>query len=360
MHASGSKRHGRCDRIALRLAALAALALLAACNRPFEIPEPPAAEPVAEQAPAPEPPAMPAPVVKPRPAPRPPPPPPAAPVEPRPVAILVSSQAAGYQAVADALIALLGDRKHRLYQLDGKSAGLADTFAEIAALGNEPLAVAIGLPAARAVSTFHAGPAVFCQVFNYQAEDLDMTRMRGVAAFAPLDLQLQAWKQMSPELTRVAAILGEDHDDLLADATAAADQMGVQLEHRVAGSDREALYVFKRLAPEIDGLWLFPDNRVLSAGVIREMLGYALRRNVQVVVFNPTLLKLGALMSASTQPEDIATTVLRVLDAAGDGEIQSIPALTRLSQMDIRVNAAVAERFGVTASANALQLVRSP
>jgi hypothetical protein len=52
--------------------------------------------------------------------------------------------------------------------------------------------------------------------------------------------------------------------------------------------------VFKRLAPQIDGLWLVPDDRILSPAVLRELLNYAVSHGVRVCVFSDTLLQWGA------------------------------------------------------------------
>ena len=35
----------------------------------------------------------------------------------------------------------------------------------------------------------------------------------------------------------------------------------------------------------IDGLWLLPDNRILSPDVVREMMSYSAKHKKQVVVF---------------------------------------------------------------------------
>jgi ABC-type uncharacterized transport system substrate-binding protein len=361
MQASGSRCREHRYFFVGKAVALAALLSLGACNAPFEIPEAPPQQPVETPTKPVEPVEIPPPAAATTPKPAPQPPVPAVPPEPAtppgPVAIVVSSPAAGYQTVAAALVQQLGEREHHVYELAGDTVDVEQIFAAIRKLNN-PLTVAIGLPAAQAVSRLHNGPAVFCQVFNYAPEHLALTRMRGVAAFPPLDLQIEAWKAISPKLMNVGAIVGPGHDELMSNATFAATAAGVDLQHLVAGSDREALYVFKRMAADLDGLWLFPDNRILSASVLREMLGYALRRDVQVLVFNPSLLKLGALLSASSQADDIAATVLQLLDAMATEEPSSLPELTNLSAMEVELNPSVAGQFGVVAGGAQRRVMR--
>ena len=96
--------------------------------------------------------------------------------------------------------------------------------------------------------------------------------------------------------------------------------------------------MFKRLASEVDGLWLMPDNRVLSPAVLRELLSYASSHGVGVLAFNESLLSWGALLSASSLPADVAETVRSVLDQVVAGQTQSLPAMTPLSVLTLRIN----------------------
>lgn len=100
--------------------------------------------------------------------------------------------------------------------------------------------------------------------------------------------------------------------------------------------------MFRRLVPDIDGLWLFPDNDILSPGVIRGMLEYGAEHDVQSLVFNASLLDWGAYVSMRPRPNDVAATVAGVLRAAAGGRRDDLPAVTPLTDMEIRVNEDVA------------------
>jgi ABC-type uncharacterized transport system substrate-binding protein len=151
----------------------------------------------------------------------------------------------------------------------------------------------------------------------------------------PLDLQLDAWLELNPNLSSVGAIVGPGHEHLVEEATAAAAAGGVRFQHHVAESDRETLYLFTRLVPDIDGFWLFPDNRVLSADILRQMLDYAKRHRVQVAVFNDTLLPLGATISVTAVDDDIAATVIDVAQKLLEGYGENIPDLSPLSEVRV-------------------------
>ncbi len=250
------------------------------------------------------------------------------------VAIVLSSRVPAYEDVALALGELLEEID--VYDLSDKSLTQKDAFDAIRN-SDAQVVVAIGLHAATFAQAITELPVVFSQVFN--DNNLSGENLKGVAAIPPLDLQLQAWRQINPELRNVGAILGEGHERLIEEAIRATNANGLQLHYRLAKSDRETLYLFTRLVPDIDGFWLFPDNRILSSSILREILSYATRHRLQVAVFNDSLLALGAAISTTSVNADIAQTILSVIENITSGDPGSVPANTPLSQIGVITNA---------------------
>jgi ABC-type uncharacterized transport system substrate-binding protein len=231
---------------------------------------------------------------------------------PRQVAIVLSSRQEAYEAVANELSERLDNVA--IYDL---------------------------LRAARSSVAMAQVPVVFSQVFNYQDHGLITETSRGVSALPPLDAHLAAWKKLDPTLARVGLIVGAGHESLRTEAEIAAQNHGVELRIQEAGSDQETLYHFKRIIHEIDGFWLFPDNRILSPRVLTEILQQANRRHVPVAVSNEAMLQLGAAISVSTIPSDIAATIVQVLERIRAGEIDTVPPMTQLSEVRVLTNDAL-------------------
>jgi len=264
----------------------------------------------------------------------------------REVAILFKN-AAGYTEVVAQLAKLLPVETYRLTVVDvdaENSRTILDSLQAKPGL----LAVAISLPAARIARDQLNVPMVFAQVFNYQELLVNGRAVRGVTAMPPLDLQLQDWKKLDPKVRRVGLIVSQPHVDLIPEAERAVNEAAISLKYEISDSDRQTLYLFKRLAPQIDGLWLLPDDRILSPTVLRELLSYAVSHGVRVCVFSDELLQWGALMSASPTPEDIARTVHRVLDDMIADRTNALPPLSSLSELVVRINGQVAGRLGVS------------
>jgi len=333
--------------LALVSLAFAGCSLLPAFDKPAEPvaapqlpPTPVSEEPVeevAEVAPEPEP-APPEPVVEPPPPPK--------------VAIVLSSRAPAYEGVANELVAML--EAFEIYDLSDKSLTQKEAHDSIVSSGTDAV-VAIGMRAAVFAGNFDERPVVYSQVFNTDGLPTDAENFRGVSAIPPLDLQLDAWQALNPGLANVGAILGEGHETLVEEATRVTQKRNIRFHYRLAQSDREALYLFTRLVADIDGFWLFPDNRILSSDVLREMLAYAGRHRVQVAVFNDSLLALGATLSTTSDDRDVAGAIVTVLQAMLGGSARSVPPITPLSKISVRANgrastALASEAVGISGS----------
>jgi ABC-type uncharacterized transport system substrate-binding protein len=296
-------------------------------------PEPEVVEPAPEVVVEPEPV-----VVVPEPEPEPPPKPAPPPPPPQQVAIVLSSRQPAYEEVANELSERLDNVA--IYDLGDRSQPPVLAFRQINDSRTDAV-VAIGLRAARSSVALAQVPVIFSQVFNYQDYGLVTDNSRGVSALAPLDAHLDAWKTLDPTLARVGMIIGAGHDSLRAEAEIAAQKHGIDLQIREAGSDQETLYHFKRMIHEIDGFWLFPDNRILSPRVLAEVLEQANRRRVPVAVSNDAMLQMGAAISVSTVASDIAATIVKVLERMRAGGMESLPPLTQLSEVRVATNDAL-------------------
>lgn len=268
---------------------------------------------------------------------------PAAP--PPEVAILVSSDIPAYREVADELAARLGSRA-RTWYLKGAAEGNKQIVADVAR-SNRPQVVAIGLDAALGTKGLRGRQVIFCQVFNYEDYRLPSSSTKGVGVLPSYGGTFEVWKGLSPELTQVAIVTGPRLKELVRQATLAAQAQGITVLHREVASDKEFQLVVKELADKVQGYWLWPDNRVLSGGVMREVMTFSVRSGKQVLVFNDDLLTLGGLISATSDARDIAGHVIARLQSA-EGR-RSVPgvALEPLDVVNLRINPVMAKRFGL-------------
>lgn len=274
------------------------------------------------------------------------------------VAILVSSDIPAYREVADALVGKLGGRARSWY-LPGERQANAKVLAEVAQ-SQRPQVVAIGLDAAIGAKQLTDRQVIFCQVFNYQEHKLPSEAFKGVGMLPSFEKSLEAWKAISPELKTIAVITGPGLAQDVRKATAVAKAKGITLLHRQVTSDKELQVVFKSIANKVDGYWLWPDNRVLSGVVMREVMTFSARNGEQVLVFNDELLALGGLLSVTSDHHDIADKVIQRLEKAqGQSKIPG-EVIESLDEAKIRINPVMVKRFDLTVPAQYRKYLHAP
>lgn len=258
-----------------------------------------------------------------------------------PITILVSDDLPAYSAVANEIAKKLTKRPI-IINLKGDTVTNAVT-PELLRQTDKHRVVAVGPLAAQTAMRLNASQVVFCKVFNYRMLNLGNKPARGISFLPPVELQFRAWKRLDPELKRVGVITGPGHERLIEEAQKAAKHHGIVLLHRTVQTDMEMLYAFKRLTPEIQGLWLLPDNRILSRRILREVMSYSTKHQLEVVVFHPALLRLGGLMSVDSVDGDVANQVITALRDNSKRTATSVDALLPLKQLNIEVNTQIAQ-----------------
>jgi ABC-type uncharacterized transport system substrate-binding protein len=286
-------------------------------------------------------------VVEARPLPLPEPPPVADPAPPpaaprADVALVVDSSSPAHAAVADEIEAALPPRRFRVTRVTASAA-------ELDALRDRRITVvAVGPAAVReARAALPDQPLVFCQVPQYAEALKRGAPTWGVETLPPLELQLKSWQAIDPSLRTIALIIGAAGEALAEEARRAASALSADLLVEMSDSDRETLYLFRRLATTVDGLWLLPDNDALSPQVLRELLSYASSRGIGVLTFNEALLARGALLTATAVREDVAATVAHVVDLVVAGRTAELEPMTPLSAAELAVNVSVATTLGL-------------
>jgi putative ABC transport system substrate-binding protein len=262
------------------------------------------------------------------------------------VTVVLSDDKPAVQAVARAL-GTYTDGKIEYFSLrgDGKrgpelSALLADKPA------SQPV-VAIGSLAATVVREFAPQrPMVFCLVLNYDRLNLISRRSKGVSALPSLATQFRVWKALDPSLKSMGMVVGRAGAYMVQQARQVGQAYGIEVVALEIASDREYLPALKRIAPQVQGFWLAPDSSVLSPMAIQDALGTALKVNLPVVVFSPSLLREGALFAATVDYDDVARQVAARLARIQNGDISG-EGVQELSSAKVIISRTAARRHGL-------------
>jgi ABC-type uncharacterized transport system substrate-binding protein len=292
---------------------------------------------------------------------------PAPPVDPSPsapaprvqratVALVLDTSTATHAAIADEIEAALPPRQYRVERF---TAGATEELASLR--GRAVTVVAVGPSAVKAArAAAPSVPLVFCQVLEFADALQAGGPTWGVQTLPPLDLQLKSWQAVDPSLRTIALIVSESGEALADEARRAATSRATDLLVETSTSDRETLYLFRRLAATVDGLWLLPDNDALSPQALRDILSYASSRGIGVLTFNEALLARGALLTATAVPADVAASVAHVVERVVAGRTADLPSMTPLSAAELAVNTGLATSLGLPPVAVQRWVAREP
>jgi len=260
------------------------------------------------------------------------------------VLILLSSSAKIYQKIAEHLMGALGERAVQII-LSGLPAQDRAMMEDIKASSTQQI-VAVGLKAALAAKNFEDKKIIYTQVMTH--EKFQAENIKGVSSLPSPEKLFSDWKKLSPKLSKVAIISGDNLEGYLKRAKVAAKKNGIKLVVELVKSDKGFIYKSKKFKPDVGGQWILPDNRILSGKALKEVMAYSSRRGRQIVVFSPKLLSFGGFFYVSPNLEMIAAGVLqRLSDSAGK---KFIPGMSVLPIMDhtMGINQNIARQLNLT------------
>lgn len=261
------------------------------------------------------------------------------------VVILASEDIPAYAEVARALAKQLGGRGSIHYL----TANQLENIKFVARFKNEEHTqiVSIGLNASVAAKTLTNRQVVFCQVYNYQDYGLLTPKHKGVSMLPSLEKTFSLWRALSPSATDIGVISGPGFEDVMQTAKAAARIYGFALHHEAVNSDKEYQYAYKNMNKKVQGYWLLPDNRVLSEHILRDIMTFSVHNSKQIAVFSDELLKLGGLLSISSDYQDIAQHVYDRLEQAQARENIPGPDIVYLDKLNLRINPVMAKHLNL-------------
>lgn len=236
------------------------------------------------------------------------------------VLILLSSQTPSYQQLAEIISQKLINPAV-IKVLSGQPASDSRILKDIEERTELTHIVSIGVKAAKLVKGLKNKRIIFAQVVNFKELGLVTDRMKGVSALPSPEKLFEDWRILSPNLSSVAVVAGKNLESYLLRAKKAAESHGIELFVEQVKTDKEFIYKSKSLNPKIEGQWVLPDNRVLSAKALKEVMAYASRRGRQLVVFSPKLLSFGGFLAVSEDVDSIAERVLQRVEDSADMDI---------------------------------------
>lgn len=209
--------------------------------------------------------------------------------------------------------------------------------------------IAVGIEAAKFLVPYaRKHDVIFALVFNHRELGLLEQGMIGVSMLPPPGQVLRLFKAISPQVTNLSLPIKPDLSDYATLARIEANKLGLTLDTPEVGNDKELLLLTRKLDPATRGLWLLPDNRVISKENLQQIMAVSVKSGRQLVVFSPTLFPLGGLLSAEFETDATVTTILEVALTPYDLRRKARGHLVQPRAGRLTINPGMVETLGLT------------
>ena len=221
--------------------------------------------------------------------------------------------------------------------------------------------IAIGIEAAKFLAPrARQRDIIFALVFNHRELGLLTRGMIGVSMLPPPGQVLRTFKALNPQKATLTLPVRSDMADYADLARDQARTLSLTLETPVVANDKELLLLTRKLAPAMGGLWLLPDNRILSREILQQVMAVCVKNGKQTIVFSPTLLPLGGLISAEYDEEAIVATILAAALTSPDERSQLHGRLLNPDTGRLSINRDMAATLGLTVPSTHRSLLQGP
>jgi ABC-type uncharacterized transport system substrate-binding protein len=257
--------------------------------------------------------------------------------------IVLSDSGETFRALADELLERFGPGTEVLTLSDETQ---REKLPSLLTKRSGPL-VAIGLEAALALAAQDRRDVIFTMVFNYGDNRLLQRGMIGVSMLPPPAQVLRVLKELSPDTTRIIMPAGPNLGSYPEWAQTEAAKLGISLFLHEVGSDKELLLLVKGLDSTTQAVWLLPDNRITSKERLRQVLGVNLKGGRRTVVFSPSLLKSGGLLSADYNIVAIAETIGEIIGRTPEERDKMKGTMRQPACGTLAINGTIASTLGL-------------
>ena len=279
-----------------------------------------------------------------------------------PVVVLLSDSEEVYEQPLTQFKAKL-DQEIEVFNLRGDIQRAPEVMSEVMAL-KPALILALGAKAAyfakAATASRQEIPVIFAMVLNWQRYRLlqGQNNMAGIDSDVASGTQLLSMNLLFPEVSRLGVFYSQAHSFAsVKEADQAAELVGLDIVARPIVRAKELKHAYRRLAGEVDAIWLPTDPVLYTLENIHWLKRQCLKDRLICIGQSDNIVRLGLLLavnpdipSIGVQAAALAEDILLHGAKPADIGVQD-PLGTRLT-----LNARTAKKIGLELEDGALQL----
>lgn len=265
------------------------------------------------------------------------------------VAVLMSASVEEYDEAVRGFKSAAPNQALTLYDMDGDLERGRKLLDEIDSRLKPDLVVAVGIWALRAVvNRPPSAPVVFAMVLNPPSViSPDARNITGASLNVPVEQQMWLFKQLG--VKRIGVIYNPAKTGyLVRRAQAVARDDGIEFVTREVNAPKDAIGAIDSIQDGVDGLWLVPDETVLSQTVVDHMLLLSYRRKLPLLGVSARHAQMGALFAMSfASGEDIGRQAGELAQAILRGRAVADVPYTSARMVYLTVNLKTAQQLGL-------------
>lgn len=274
------------------------------------------------------------------------------------IVVLKSSDAGYYTQAVQGFRRALSAQAHMVeYTLREGGTDAREVGQSIRA-GHPDLVLAVGLNAALAAKLEIPDlPVVFCLVLNPELHGLPAGNMAGVSMKIPHQQQLESIKRIAPGARRIGLLIGAAHNvGAITTATQQAKSLGLHLITATVSNREKVPEALKRLLPQIDLLWLLPDQMVITEELLPFLLESTFDAKIPLFGFSSTLVRRGALGALVIDPLDAGQQAGRLATTLLHTPSNTVTRLVQPDRTHLALNLNTADYLGLRPPPDIIQM----
>lgn len=246
--------------------------------------------------------------------------------------------------------------KYDEYSVADKSA-----FSRISSI-NYDLICVVGTNAALAAkSAIKDKPIVFLMVVNpaksklVNSIDSPGANITGASLDVPVDIQLKLLKKVLPDQTKIGVIYGAYSSSIIDSAKSLEGELNIKLVPVSVSDVSEVPHALDSLKGKMDVLWLLYDGTVCTKDSLLVIITSSVKNKFPIMGFAPNLVRAGALLSYSYDPQDIGSQAGELALKILNGEEPGALAVTVPRKAGYVLNLKTAEYLDIKLSSNIIK-----
>jgi len=210
------------------------------------------------------------------------------------------------------------------------------------------LIVAIGSSSLSQVRGISDIPIIYLLVPDPESIIDSQANVTGISMNLTAGQQLDSLISAIPDARRIGLVYNPDiTGGLVRDAADYAKRHNISIVARPVKTSREVPTQLAGLKGKIDCYWMLPDQTVITPGTLEYIFLFSLENRIPILTFADKYLKLGAVVSASFDAEDMGEQAGELAIGILNNTVSTGRPPIQARKVNVRVNRLAAKKLGV-------------